>query len=59
MADWARGLKKCLALVLTMTLALPLLGGCQRQPEKHEKQVFAMDTVMTLTIYGVGLSQSG
>lgn len=58
MADWARGLKKCLTLVLTMTLALPLLGGCQRQPEKHEKQVFAMDTVMTLTIYGDGLTQS-
>ena len=50
--------KKVLALVLALALALPLLGGCQRQPEKHDRQVFAMDTIMTLTVYGDGLTQT-
>ena len=38
------------ALVLALILAL---GGCgSRDAEKHEKQLFAMDTVMFLTAYG-------
>lgn len=58
MALQARTWKKTLALSLAFALSLPLFGGCQRQPEKHDKQVFAMDTVMTFTIYGDGLTQS-
>ena len=41
-----------------MAVVLPLLGGCQKGPEKHDRQIFAMDTIMTLTIYGDGLTQS-
>ena len=38
------------ALVLALILAL---GGCgSKDAEKHEKQLFAMDTVMFLTAYG-------
>ena len=58
MARTAGRLKRTLALGVGLALALTLLGGCQRQPEKHDKQVFAMDTVMTLTVYGDGLTQS-
>ena len=58
MAPQARTWKKALALSLAFALSLPLFGGCQRQPEKHDKQVFAMDTIMTFTMYGDGLTKS-
>ena len=42
-----------------LILAAVLLGGCgifgwskEAEAEKHERQVFAMDTIMTLTAYG-------
>lgn len=39
--------------LLTLTLLLFALTGCgSKEPEKTEKQIFAMDTVMTLTAYG-------
>ena len=39
--------------LLTLTLLLSALTGCgSKEPEKTEKQIFAMDTVMTLTAYG-------
>lgn len=37
---------------LALALALCLLAGCGRSGQKHEKQLFAMDTVMLLTAYG-------
>lgn len=40
--------KKCVGLTLALLLML-LLPGCDRE---HSRQVFAMDTVMTLTAYG-------
>lgn len=52
----ANRLKKSLALALAA--ALLLLGGCQKGPEKYDRQIFAMDTIMNLTIYGDGLTQS-
>ena len=45
-----RLLTLALALLLALLLALP--AGCGRSAEKHEKQLFAMDTVMLLTAYG-------
>ena len=51
----ARCLKK--GLVLALAAALLLSGGCQKEPEKHGRQIFAMDTIMNLTIYGDGLTQ--
>ena len=39
--------------LLTLTLLLSAMTGCgSKEPEKTEKQLFAMDTVMTLTVYG-------
>ena len=58
MARKVGGLKQTLALGVSLALALTLLGGCQREPEKHDRQIFAMDTVMTLSVYGDGLTQS-
>ena len=46
----ARGL----SLALSLALALSLLGGCAPGEEKSQRQLFAMDTVMTLTLYGDG-----
>ena len=47
--------RSCKALC-ALGLALGLLAGCGKDPamEKHEKQLFAMDTVMLLTAYGDG-----
>ncbi len=47
--------RSCKALC-ALALALGLLAGCGKDPamEKHEKQLFAMDTVMLLTVYGDG-----
>ena len=45
------------ALALCLALALSLLGGCARQEEKSQRQIFAMDTVMTLTLYGEGTTR--
>ena len=45
------------ALALCLALALSLLGGCARQEEKSQRQLFAMDTVMTLTLYGEGAAR--
>ena len=45
------------ALALCLALALSLLGGCARQEEKSQRQIFAMDTVMTLTLYGEGAAR--
>ena len=52
MARRAKNRKKCLALVMTLALLLPLLGGCAPQARKMETTIFAMDTVMNLTFYG-------
>ena len=52
MARRAENRKKCLVLVLTLALLLPLLGGCAPQARKMETTIFAMDTVMNLTFYG-------
>ena len=38
--------------LLALALALTVLAGCGRSGQKHEKQLFAMDTVMLLTAYG-------
>ena len=47
-----RSCKRLGALVLALGL---VLAGCGKKgPEKHEKQLFAMDTVMLLTAYGDG-----
>lgn len=43
---------KTLALALAGALALSLLPACQRQPSQAETTIFAMDTVMNLTLYG-------
>ncbi|MEA4933892.1 MAG: FAD:protein FMN transferase [Lawsonibacter sp.] len=41
-----------LALALTASLLFLLLPGCRADPEKATSQIFAMDTIMSLTIYG-------
>ena len=46
--------KRILALALTCALVCALGTGCQKEPEKAETTIFAMDTVMTLTVYGEG-----
>ncbi len=45
--------RSCKLIALALALALTL-AGCGKDPaaEKHEKQLFAMDTVMLLTAYG-------
>lgn len=43
------------AVLLTILL---LCAGCSRQPEPVQRQVFAMDTFMTLTAYGDGAEQA-
>lgn len=43
------------AVFLTILL---LCAGCSRQPEPVQRQVFAMDTFMTLTAYGDGAAQA-
>ena len=45
-----RSCKRLGALVLALGLVLAACG--KKGPEKHEKQLFAMDTVMLLTAYG-------
>ena len=47
-----RSCKRLGALVLALGLVLAACG--KKGPEKHEKQLFAMDTVMLLTAYGDG-----
>jgi len=47
MARW----KKLPALILAAVLSLSL-AGCEKQPEAVQTTVFAMDTVMNLTLYG-------
>ena len=42
--------KRALALVLALAMALTL-AGCGEE-ERHDVQVVAMDTVMSLTAYG-------
>lgn len=42
---------RVLALVVAACLLLLLLPGCSAEPEKASSQIFAMDTVMSLTIY--------
>lgn len=49
-----KALCRPLALVLTCALMCALGAGCQQTDEKHETTIFAMDTVMTLTVYGDG-----
>ena len=49
-----KALCRPLALVLTCALMCALGTGCQQTDEKHETTIFAMDTVMTLTVYGDG-----
>ena len=44
--------KRLAALILALALTLALAGCAGSQAEKHEKQLFAMDTVMLLTAYG-------
>ncbi len=44
--------KRLAALVLALSLILTLTGCGRSGPEKREKQLFAMDTVMLLTAYG-------
>ncbi len=46
-----RSCDRLVSLVLSLALLLPGCGR-NRQDEKHEKQLFAMDTVMLLTAYG-------
>ena len=39
--------------LIALAALLGILSGCgSKAPEKVEKQLFAMDTVMTLTVYG-------
>ena len=47
-----RSCKRLGALALALGLVLSACG--KKGPEKHEKQLFAMDTVMLLTAYGDG-----
>ena len=44
--------KRILALGLAGALVCALLSGCQRAPEPAQTTIFAMDTVMSLTLYG-------
>lgn len=44
--------KRILALGLAGALMCALLSGCQRPPEPAQTTIFAMDTVMSLTLYG-------
>jgi len=44
-------LKRGLALLLALVLCVPL-SGCEKAPEAVQTTIFAMDTVMNLTIYG-------
>ena len=46
-----------LSLALCLALSLSLLSGCAQQEEKSQRQIFAMDTVMTLTLYGEGATR--
>lgn len=45
-------LRRCLAAVSALALALCLLSGCRTREQVFEDTVFAMDTVMSLTAYG-------
>ena len=45
------------ALLAAGLAAALLLGGCARQPESASSQIFAMDTVMSLDIYGDGAEE--
>ena len=44
-------LKRGLALLLALVLCVPL-SGCEKAPEAVQTTIFAMDTVMNLTVYG-------
>ncbi len=50
MRSTKRSCKRLIPLALALALALTGCGG--KKAEKHEKQLFAMDTVMLLTAYG-------
>lgn len=45
------GSRRAVALLLSAVMLLPLYG-CVAKDEAFKKQIFAMDTVMTLTAYG-------
>lgn len=53
------GRHRPLALALAAALLFPLLPGCGAAPEKTSSQIFAMDTVMSLTIYGTNPGSGG
>ena len=44
--------RRPLALALAGALLCALLTGCQQKDETHETTIFAMDTVMNLTVWG-------
>ena len=44
--------RRLLALGCALALALGLLPGCRAQARAQESTIFAMDTVMSLTVYG-------
>ena len=44
--------KRILALGLAGALVCALLSGCQQPPKAAQTTIFAMDTVMSLTLYG-------
>ena len=44
--------RRPLALALAGAMLCALLTGCQQKDEKHETTIFAMDTVMNLTVWG-------
>ncbi|MGE4275861.1 MAG: FAD:protein FMN transferase [Lawsonibacter sp.] len=50
---------RTLALTLAACLLFLLLPGCSTAPEKASSQIFAMDTVMTLTLYGTTSGSGG
>lgn len=44
--------RRPLALALAGAMLCALLTGCQQKDETHETTIFAMDTVMNLTVWG-------
>ena len=47
--------KTIILLLLCLSLGLP---GCAGNPAQAERQLFAMDTVMTLTAWGSGAEEA-
>lgn len=50
---------RALPLGVLLALVAGLLSGCEKAPEQAQSTLFAMDTVMTLTVYGDGTSCTG